>query len=374
MAAILSSHTPWREALEAMHAPGLDESAWLRGVVDALRPAFPRAGALLANVVEFSESGQLRRARSAEPSSTLRDVEAMIASGAPCCPAGVDPLPLSPDVRARLGIVDDVALVVHPLPGLVTGIDVVFNERTPISPADRRLLFQFSAHLDSAHRLRERAESVVAVLDEQGRLVHREDTAPPELDAHAKRVMQARATRELSGMALWPALLEGRLSIVPRRTGTRTELYVLENPQDTHHFRALSDREAAVLRLACQGMTNVSIAYWEGISEPTVSRALASAAWKAGAASRVELVRIAAVLLRDERSEMNDVVLTAAERDILELLQRGLSNPEIAAARSRSVRTIANQVAAILHKTSSDSRRSLVTRADPNERAHRTNS
>lgn len=121
-------------------------------------------------------------------------------------------------------------------------------------------------------------------------------------------------------------------------------------------------REASVLRLACQGMTSVSIAYAQGIAESAVSQALASAAWKTGFASRVELVRMAAVLLRDERSEMNDAVLTTAEREILELLQQGLSNAEIATLRARSVRTIANQVASILRKTASDSRRAVMTR------------
>ena len=45
VAAILSSHTPWREALEAMHAPGLDESAWL--AIDAAEGERPDAELLV---------------------------------------------------------------------------------------------------------------------------------------------------------------------------------------------------------------------------------------------------------------------------------------------------------------------------------------
>ncbi|MCK6537876.1 MAG: helix-turn-helix transcriptional regulator [Polyangiaceae bacterium] len=54
-----------------------------------------------------------------------------------------------------------------------------------------------------------------------------------------------------------------------------------------------------------------------------------------------------------------DSVLTASEREVLDLIQTGLSNAEIARMRSRSVRTVANQVAALLEKTGCISRRGL---------------
>ena len=44
------------------------------------------------------------------------------------------------------------------------------------------------------------------------------------------------------------------------------------------------------------------------------------------------------------------VPLTGAEREVLDLLLRGLSNAEIAARRHRSGRTVANQVASLLAK------------------------
>jgi DNA-binding CsgD family transcriptional regulator len=74
------------------------------------------------------------------------------------------------------------------------------------------------------------------------------------------------------------------------------------------------------------------------------------------------LVRLAAVLTRDPRGRFAEASLTAAESDVLELLQRGLSNDAIAKLRSRSVRTIANQVASLLRKTHSPSRRALIVR------------
>lgn len=52
--------------------------------------------------------------------------------------------------------------------------------------------------------------------------------------------------------------------------------------------------------------------------------------------------------------------LTAAERVVLEGLLGGLSNGQIAAARGVSVRTVANQVAAVLKKSGAASRMELV--------------
>jgi len=79
--------------------------------------------------------------------------------------------------------------------------------------------------------------------------------------------------------------------------------------------------------------------------------------------SRADLVRVAAILARDPRADLPAPALTAAEHEILDGLQRGLSNRELAAERSRSVRTIANQVASLLRKTASPSRRALIARA-----------
>lgn len=54
--------------------------------------------------------------------------------------------------------------------------------------------------------------------------------------------------------------------------------------------------------------------------------------------------------------------LTAAEQDVLARVVRGDSNAAIAKARKTSVRTVANQVASLLRKTSSKSRYDLIRR------------
>lgn len=54
--------------------------------------------------------------------------------------------------------------------------------------------------------------------------------------------------------------------------------------------------------------------------------------------------------------------LTAAERDVLALVLAGESNRSIAALRSVSYRTVANQVASIFRKLGVGSRRGLLAR------------
>lgn len=64
--------------------------------------------------------------------------------------------------------------------------------------------------------------------------------------------------------------------------------------------------------------------------------------------------------------------LTDAEISVLMLILAGLSNEEIARARGRSLRTVANQVASILEKSGAASRGELCARcrgsAPPRER------
>lgn len=54
--------------------------------------------------------------------------------------------------------------------------------------------------------------------------------------------------------------------------------------------------------------------------------------------------------------------LTAAEAEVARLAIAGLSNAEIAERRAASVRTVANQIAAVLRKAGVASRRELVAR------------
>jgi DNA-binding NarL/FixJ family response regulator len=106
------------------------------------------------------------------------------------------------------------------------------------------------------------------------------------------------------------------------------------------------------------------MAYALGLSPARVSQALALASAKVGTATNLELVRLGALLTRDPRLEAPAARLTSSEREVLDLLQQGLSNEAIAKMRARSVRTIAIQVAALLRKTGTSSRRELAARTE----------
>lgn len=108
--------------------------------------------------------------------------------------------------------------------------------------------------------------------------------------------------------------------------------------------------------------STTDIAYSHGISPSRVSSRLASATAKIGLARRVELVRLAALLCYPTRPALLRQALTTTEEQVLRLVTAGLSNAEVANRRNRSVRTIANQVARLLQKTGSPTRRALVAR------------
>jgi DNA-binding NarL/FixJ family response regulator len=215
-------------------------------------------------------------------------------------------------------------------------------------------------HLEAGHRLRTNDAALVGEIDKHGHI-----DAPaldPAMLAHqASQIAAARSKRSPEASELWTALVGGRMSVIPR--GDR--YVVLENAPSSHRLRALTPSEVAVLALAARGTSTKQIAYALGVSPSLVSIRLRSAAVKVGVLSRGELVRLAALLAQDAKGLLDDSALTAAEQDVLDLLDRGYNNAEIARQRMRSVRTIANQVAAILRKTKSTSRRALLARRRP---------
>ena len=162
---------------------------------------------------------------------------------------------------------------------------------------------------------------------------------------------------------VWAALVEGRLGIASRGAEEERRYVLFENAPESYALHALSRAELDVLAHAIRGTPTKVMAYSLGRSSSTVSSRLASAASKMGVGSRTELVRIAALLSRDANIPCSEAALTDAERNVLELVRHGLSNDAIAKRRARSVRTVANQVASLLRKTSCPSRRALLLTA-----------
>lgn len=267
------------------------------------------------------------------------------------------------EMRRMLGVADALTIVAHPLPGTVVVLCTFAGAPVRLSPAERLLLTRIALHIETSFRLRHRPELVLAELDERGRVLHREERAPPDavLASHAARIARAKSRHATSEerLALWPALAAGRFTLVERGRGKGRRYLVVENAPAAQPLKALDAGELEVVAQASRGVPAKLISYALGVSHSTVSNRLTSAAMKVGVATRLELVRLAATLTRDPRGGFETMVLTDAERDVLDLLQLGLSNEEIARMRSRSVRTIANQVASLLRKTGSSSRRAL---------------
>ncbi len=139
----------------------------------------------------------------------------------------------------------------------------------------------------------------------------------------------------------------------------------IAEPEDSRsgvRLEALSAAEREALAAVLRGTSNKAAAYELGITESALSQRLRSAACKVGLGNRTELVRAAAMAAPERGAELDQVPLTPSEQQVLELVSRGLSNADIAQIRSRSARTVANQVAALLRKTGAPTRRALVVK------------
>ncbi len=391
MSSVLRRGGDWAGVVEAAQQEAHDDEAWARQVAGAAKGLFATRFEPSIAVAEHSPSCdsarytmlatpylQLAALRDAGlslvgisgfraffyPPTTAATHLEISRTASPEVAAG------AADMRHRANFCDAVGLFAYPEPGVVLSLFVGYEHELRLSRHDRGLLARIALHLETSYRLRRRPEVLKAVLDVDGRVLERSDDAPPDhvLAAHVARASLARSQRESAeAFALWPALVSGSLSLVERGSGKKRRYLLVENAPSLQPFRALSPAEVEVVSQAARGHSTKLIAYALGVSSSVVSTRLASAAAKVGASSRMELVRLAAMLTRDPRARFADIALTDAERDVLELLRHGLSNEEIATMRSRSARTIANQVASLLRKTNSASRRELLVR--PPERS-----
>jgi DNA-binding CsgD family transcriptional regulator len=373
----------WVSVIEAAMAPAPDDESWAKGVLETAAPIFGRPSFLSFAAVEHPPDGSSFRVVTEVGQQTFKltvegcidrfGVRALyyppraVVRGSDVLPSLVGPAGWA-QLRASFGTQDVYALFAHPVPGvaavLCAGSDVLLP---PLSRQRARMLTQISLHIEAGLRLRRRPQSIKAVVTSEGRIVHFENGAPNPTtltqrvhDIERARSRRSRGTAE--GLALWQALVDGSVSLVERREGTRRYYLVLENAPEKQPMRAFTTGEIDAASYAARGLSAKLVSYALGISEPRVSSRLASAAMKVGLATRIELVRIAAMLTRDPRARFAATALTTTEHDVLELLGQGLSNAEIATIRNRSVRTIANQVAQLLRKTRTSSRRDLVTR------------
>ncbi len=382
MTALLRRNADWNQVVRAVHEDARDDDAWARRLASAARGLFSFTVEPAVAIVEHSPSSDSAKYATLTMMNRPRPEAAVAALGV----AGFRAFFYPPEVttthmeiertaspttaahahefrrKSRFG--DALGIFGYPEPGIIVSLFILQDRELRLSRHERTRLSRLALHLEAAYRLRRRPEVVRAVLDADGRVLERCEDAPPDhvLTAHTERMNSAQRTLGHVALELWPALVDGRMSVVNRGSGASRRFLVLENTPSTQPIRALSPMEVEVVSRAARGHSTKLIAYALGLTSPTVSLHLASAASKIGVASRMDLIRLAAMLTRDPRARFTEIALSDAERDILELLQQGLSNDAIAAIRSRSVRTIANQVASLLRKTQSSSRRELLAR------------
>lgn len=206
---------------------------------------------------------------------------------------------------------------------------------------DRDLLARLGLHLEGSLRVRLRPGRVRGYVGTSG--------------------LASIGPTPLSRAEVWSGLAEGAVSLVPRSTPSGTELVIVE-VRPAASSRALAADEREVLRLFARGSTSKRIGVELGLSQPMVSRCLNRAAAKIGVTSTRELLVVVSRLgPLDPAPGAPVVTLTPAELEVLALVRNGLTNAAIAQQRVRSRRTVANQLASLLRKTGSDSRRALAS-------------
>lgn len=225
---------------------------------------------------------------------------------------------------------------------LESGVVIVLSGlNDSLTRRDRELLTRVAHYIETSYRLLNDEELAVGTVDLRG----------------DDRVTDGAITLR----ALWAALISGHLTLIEQGQG---RYVIVESSPHARALRALTRAEIEVVEHAARGFSTKMIAFELGFSSPKVSRCLFHAASKAGIRLRTDIVRLLVMSRRegtntDAERPLAPARLTVAERDVLALVRRGLSNEEIARLRARSIHTVANQVASLLKKTSSSSRRAL---------------
>jgi len=195
---------------------------------------------------------------------------------------------------------------------------------------------------------------------------------------------------------LWQALAAGRWAIIERLDTPDRRLLAVRPVEPGVRSGRLSKQERRVAVLAASGQSLKVVAFELGLSAPAVSRHLSSALPKLGLRDRLELAHLLGTtrapelecgrdsfpaptgLLAHVVEAANDELvvlsfalcepappsgLSLAEREVVRLVSRGLTNAEIARQRTTSVRTVANQLSSVFGKLHVGSRVELVMRS-----------
>ena len=390
-----------REITRAAYAFSDDLGRWASGVHDALGPSLDFGQGTLVSVVEFPEKG-VRIRHLASRAGASRVHHAIVRLSAFLAP---DKLRASffngrvigsssghysdaeferLQARARSTFSRDAAgwcvndTVDHGFMLVAPARELLRFPEQP-APAVRRL----GSHIATGLRLQRVLGSaelddpaVEAILDQDGRPQHGVGMARMRGTLERLRqcvVARAKGGAELSVDPAWSAVLGGRWSLVDRfDSDGRRFVIAYRNPPGVLDPRRLTPREEGVTALAAIGRSNKEIAGELGVTQSTVATLLAAALTKLGLESRTMLPlfwrdlhgRAWAVCNAEAPlialSHTDDLggfsALTPAERAVAIAMLRGLSDRDIALARSSSRHTVSKQVSAIYKKLGVSSR------------------
>lgn len=304
-------------------------------------------------------------------------------------PALIDPMETSTAAQAKLAV----SLNVHETMGLLgstggasaIGIAFTASDRDTWSTEYRTYLAGVAHHLAAAWRLRASLRQEAAIKSAEfapnGRELDAQGAASaPSLRAALREAVrrreEIRSKKRLPAGELWPSLVAGRWTIIDEyeASGSR-RVVAYENAASVRHVRALSEREAAVLRYVADGRAGKWIAAELRVSQSSVTRYLQRALQCVGTRQLATLSAMfgsvghesipidghgIAIFTGEDGPQPQHDGLTAAESKVLANILLGKSAREIAQLRNVSLRTVRNQEASIYQKLQVGSRRELL--------------
>ena len=380
--------------LERGYDLGLPLDAWVRGIVDAVRPGFPAGTFVGASIVRFGSETERRvvvevrdRDEPAHYAGLTRGAFGAMKSETIAQVFGAAPyVGESRSVATFEEVLDGVATASHESLGFSVGdgrgtglaVGSFVPAGTRMTARDRGRWFRIVAHLGAAIRLRTRfapgPREAEAVFTTRGDVAHLAPAVanPTTRDLLVDAVQRLVRAKEMRGtspdeaLRVFRALVDGHYSVVDWiDTDGKRFVVVHENPMPVASLRALGPREAQVAERMVEGRSNSEIGYLLGLSPGTVNRMARDVLAKLGGAKRGDLpllfergVRvghfpdaahgpptIALGPAPGDASHWNR--LSPAERAVVVGTFAGRSNAAIAAERNVSVRTVANQLAQV---------------------------
>lgn len=399
------------DVVEASYRLDVTDREWLLGIVQATRGARPLPGVgqgAAGFLFEAGPAGASFRSwelvmldRSSDAVSTMAKRHATsqpweirkLYRSEPIVCATLSELgmPASPE-QIRLGAPELLGLQVTDRTGLGMSLLFALPRATQVRQSTRAHWLGVVQHMRAGLRLRHALNTqglwdyVDAVIDPgrggvvcAARGAARSPEAQAQLCHAASTIDGARmraARRQATAPAAWPALVDGRWTLVEHVDSDGRRYYLaLQNQPAAASLVALTPRERLVVEQAVRGLPNKIIADALGLGEQSIGACLTRAMSKLRVKTRAELMALAADLsaveipiegpLASVLGENHPWLLrsggtvddafapfgfTRAEAEVVRGILQGHSNEAIAQHRGAQPRTIANQVQSVFRK------------------------